>query len=74
MRRIAKVIKGKKGYFIQRDDAKINYDYKTKQFLYESEFITTGKLIKELKEQFDEGYPISADPKVLKSLEKLLDK
>ena len=74
MSRIAKVIKGKKGYFIQREDAKISYDWKTKQFLYDTEFISEKALAAALKKQFEKGYPISADPKVLKALEKLLDK
>ena len=74
MARISKIIKGKRGYFIQRSDAQIVFDKKLKQHVYETEFITTDKLVDELREQFEEGYPISADEKVLKELQKLIDK
>ena len=74
MSRITKIIKGGKGFFIQRQDAQLIFDKKLKQHVYETEFIKTDKLVQELREQFEEGYPISADEKVLKELQKLIDK
>ena len=73
MSRISKIIKGKKGYFIQRQDAQLIFDKKLKQHIYETEFIKTDKLVEELREQFEEGYPISADEKVLKELSRLIE-
>ena len=72
MSRIVKIIKGKRGYFIQREDAKIYYDKKSRQAMYDTSFISTKKLIAELREQFEDGYPISASEEVLKELEKKL--
>lgn len=74
MSKISKIIRGKRGYFIQRQDAQMHFDKKLKQHVYDSEFITIKKLVAELKEQFEEGYPISADEKVLKELQKLIER
>ena len=73
MSRISKIIKGKKGYFVQRSDAQLIFDKKLKQHVYETEFIKTAKLVEELREQFEEGYPISADEKVLEELSRLIE-
>jgi len=73
MSRIVKIIKGKKGYFIQREDAPIYYSKEFRQAMYKTSFISSKKLIAELKEQFEEGYPINASDEVLKELEKKLN-
>ena len=79
MSKIVKIIKGKRGFFVQREDAKLIYDYKLRQQMYKTEFITNKVLIAELEKQWNEtdgllSHPISADIEILNKLSKIIER
>ena len=76
MNRIIKIIRGKRGYFIQREGAELRYDYKTKQQLYQTEHISRKALLSELEGYWDSDvmYPINASEEVLNEIAKQLNK
>jgi hypothetical protein len=76
LNRIVKIIRGKRGYFIQREDADLIWDYGLKQFRYRTEHMSRKALISEIEGYWDSDvmFPINASEEVLNEIEKQLNK